>query len=149
MHPLKVISMLAWFSLLMFQCGLLWPDLGVDYYWVLLLALPLLFNSTEAAGATWWELSEKYLLDTEYKNAKVLWHQAIAPSQLNTAKKPVHNIEDFSGMKISATQEAGIKALEKLGATPVFFPIPEIYTALERGLVDGAIEPWEAVMVCH
>jgi uncharacterized membrane protein len=43
MHPLKVISMLAWFSLLMFQCGLLWPDLGVDYYWVLLLSLPLLF----------------------------------------------------------------------------------------------------------
>ena len=43
MHPLKAISILSWFSLLVFQCGLLWPDLGVDYYWVLLLSLPLLF----------------------------------------------------------------------------------------------------------
>lgn len=43
MHPLKVISMLSWFSLFAFQCGLIWPGLGVDYYWVLLLSLPLLF----------------------------------------------------------------------------------------------------------
>ena len=43
MHPLKIISLFSWFSLLAFQCGLLWPDLEVDYYWVLLLSLPLLF----------------------------------------------------------------------------------------------------------
>lgn len=43
MHPLKVISILSWFSLFAFQCGLIWPGLEVDYYWVLLLSLPLLF----------------------------------------------------------------------------------------------------------
>ena len=43
MHPLQIFSMLSWFSLFVFQCGLIWPDLGVDYYWVLLLSLPLLF----------------------------------------------------------------------------------------------------------
>ncbi len=43
MHPLKVISMLSGLSLFVFQCGLVLPDPGVDYYWVLLLSLPLLF----------------------------------------------------------------------------------------------------------
>ncbi len=43
MHPLKAISLLSWFSLLAFQLYLLWPGHGIDYYWVLLLAIPLLF----------------------------------------------------------------------------------------------------------
>jgi len=43
MHPLRIASMLSWFSLFAFQCWLLWPGLEVDYYWVLLLSLPLLF----------------------------------------------------------------------------------------------------------
>ena len=43
MHPLKILSMLSWCSLFAFQCGLIWPGLEVDYYWVLLLSLPLLF----------------------------------------------------------------------------------------------------------
>lgn len=43
MHPLKVVSMLSWFGLLVLQCSLALPGLEVDYYWVLLLSLPLLF----------------------------------------------------------------------------------------------------------
>ena len=43
MHPLKTISMLSWLSLFAFQCVLIWPGFEIDYYWVLLLSLPLLF----------------------------------------------------------------------------------------------------------
>src|SRR5699024_1829410 len=35
--------------------------------------------------------------------------------------------------------------LESLGATPVSMPMNENYEALERGVVDGTIAPWEAV----
>lgn len=35
--------MLSWFSLFAFQCSLIRPGLEIDYYWVLLLSLPLLF----------------------------------------------------------------------------------------------------------
>lgn len=43
MHSLKALSLLSWFSLLICQLGLFWPDYQIDYYWVLLLVLPLLF----------------------------------------------------------------------------------------------------------
>jgi len=43
MHPLKVISLMSWFGLIAFQIGLLWPGFNVDYYWVILLTVPLLF----------------------------------------------------------------------------------------------------------
>lgn len=43
MHSLKALSLVSWFSLLICQLGLFWPDYQIDYYWVLLLVLPLLF----------------------------------------------------------------------------------------------------------
>jgi uncharacterized membrane protein len=42
-HSLKALSLLSWSSLLICQLGLFWPGYQVDYYWVLLLVLPLLF----------------------------------------------------------------------------------------------------------
>jgi uncharacterized membrane protein len=42
MHPLKATSLLSWAILLAFQLGLLWSSADVDFYWVILLALPLL-----------------------------------------------------------------------------------------------------------
>lgn len=52
-------------------------------------------------------------------------------------KRPVRTIEDFRGLKIRST---GIPAsvFEKAGATPVFFPGEELYSALQTGLVEGA-----------
>jgi hypothetical protein len=34
--------------------------------------------------------------------------------------------------------------VKALGATPVTVAAPEVYTALERGVVDGTVFPWEA-----
>jgi TRAP-type C4-dicarboxylate transport system substrate-binding protein len=54
--------------------------------------------------------------------------------------KPVQKIDDFKGMKIrvSPTHVPFIKAL---GAEPVVTPPSEIYTAMERAVVVGYIQP--------
>ncbi len=41
-HPLKLVCLLAWLALFACQLALLWPGLEVRYFWVLLLAPPLL-----------------------------------------------------------------------------------------------------------
>ncbi len=45
MHPLKLISLIAWACLLLAQLGLLWPALEVSLYWslplIVLLLIPL------------------------------------------------------------------------------------------------------------
>ena len=97
-------------------------------------------------NAVLYELAEKYLLDTEYKKVKLIWVEAIAPGHFNTSTKQVRTLEDLPGMKFSGTQEAQLKALEKLGATPVFVPITEQYTALDRGVVDGSAEAWHGAV---
>ncbi len=46
MHPLKLLSLLSWILLLLFQISLLWPDYGFRFYWAALLILPLLVPGT-------------------------------------------------------------------------------------------------------
>lgn len=46
---------------------------------------------------------------------------------------------DLTGMKIRAFSPEQSEFLSAMGATPVTIPGPEVYTALQRGLVDGTI----------
>ena len=58
--------------------------------------------------------------------------------------KPISKVTDLKGMKIrcSPTHTAFLK---KIGAQPVVIPPPDVYTALERGVVDGFI--WVAGLI--
>jgi len=76
----------------------------------------------------------------------VLWPGFMGFPQLHTTKKPVERLEELKGMQIRCPPGPLTMALEALGATPTQIPTPEVYTALERGIVDGCIIPWEGAM---
>jgi TRAP-type C4-dicarboxylate transport system substrate-binding protein len=52
-------------------------------------------------------------------------------------KKPVRTLDGLRGLKIWASGEQAT-LVKALGAVPVTIPTPEVYTALERGTLDGA-----------
>jgi TRAP-type C4-dicarboxylate transport system substrate-binding protein len=52
--------------------------------------------------------------------------------------KNIQSIEDLKGLKIAADGPRGL-LVKELGASPVGMPITEIFTALNRGTVDGTI----------
>ncbi len=54
--------------------------------------------------------------------------------------KPVQKIDDFKGMKIRVSP-THIPFMKDLGAEPVVTPPSEIYTAMERAVVAGYIQP--------
>jgi TRAP-type C4-dicarboxylate transport system substrate-binding protein len=104
------------------------------------LELPFLFPSGVAASRANWELySTTPYLKPEYQDVKVLGLSAMDPKSIFLAKKPVHRLEDLKGMKIRCQGVVETKTIEALGAVPVAFPITELYTALERGTVDGTL----------
>jgi len=51
-------------------------------------------------------------------------------------RKPVKKIEDLKGLKIRGYGIAG-DVIERLGGTAVPMTAPEVYTSLERGVLDG------------
>jgi len=68
------------------------------------------------------------------------------PGHLHTVSKPVKSLQDLKGMRIRSPSPEASEWLESLGATPVSMPMNETYEALERGVVDGTIGSWEAVV---
>ncbi|MCB1740262.1 MAG: C4-dicarboxylate ABC transporter substrate-binding protein [Gammaproteobacteria bacterium] len=50
-------------------------------------------------------------------------------------EKPT-SLDAFKGMRIRALGQQG-KAMEKLGAVPTSVPAPEVYTSMDRGLLDA------------
>jgi TRAP-type C4-dicarboxylate transport system substrate-binding protein len=69
--------------------------------------------------------------------------------------KPVKGLDDLKGLKIRCSPTL-VGFLKKIGANPVVIAPPEVYTALERGVVDGYTWPaglikdwgWEKVTKC-
>lgn len=54
------------------------------------------------------------------------------------AKRPIRAIGDFRGVKIRTPEGMGQEIFQRIGAAPVNLPGAEVYTALERGVVDAA-----------
>ena len=61
------------------------------------------------------------------------------PPQNHWFNKPVTKVEDFKGLKIREYSAEGIDFTTALGAVPVSLTAPEVYTALQRGTLDGAV----------
>ncbi len=69
---------------------------------------------------------------------KVLCIFDIGPPVVSTTF-PLHTPADIKGKKIRATSKGHAELLQGLGAAPVVLSVGEVYQALQRGTVDGAV----------
>ncbi|MSQ71409.1 MAG: hypothetical protein EXR27_08995 [Betaproteobacteria bacterium] len=53
--------------------------------------------------------------------------------------KPIANLDDLKGKRIRAFGTQGAKTVQYFGGSPQTIPATELYPALQRGVVDGAI----------
>jgi len=104
--------------------------------------LPLGYKSGLQATRLINEFYEKFK-PKEFDNVKPMYFHAHGPGIIHT-KKPVNKLEDLKGMKLRC---GGLitKTVIALGATPVSMTQGEAYDALSRGVVDGAIAPYEVL----
>jgi len=59
------------------------------------------------------------------------------------AKKPMKELKDFKGMRIRVSSEGVGKMISAVGGSPEFLPASEVYAALEKGMMDGAMSDYE------
>jgi TRAP-type C4-dicarboxylate transport system substrate-binding protein len=59
--------------------------------------------------------------------------------------KPIKSLADFKGLKLRAPTRQTNKFLAALGATPVAMPVPAVGEAIAKGVIDGAVVPYEVV----
>jgi TRAP-type C4-dicarboxylate transport system substrate-binding protein len=81
------------------------------------------------------------LADIEFKKqgVKPLWGVTTNPYQIVNSKHPVKTKEDFKGLKIRTSGGLQEEMMKDWGATPVSLPGTEIYSAWDRGTIDGSL----------
>ena len=84
-------------------------------------------------------------LQKEWSEFKVLYLQCTDPYLLFTSKEQVRNMGDLNGLKIRELGGYPSDMWKALGASPLFLPMPDVYDALQKGVIDGANVPWAAV----
>jgi TRAP-type C4-dicarboxylate transport system substrate-binding protein len=101
------------------------------------------FLHTNALGTTlaMQDYAEKYLKE-EYKDYHVILLH-VHGGTLVHASKPILKLEDYKGLKIRTANRAGSVYLRAVGANAVGAPVPEVPQMLSKGVIDGALLPYE------
>ncbi len=103
--------------------------------------LPYVAGSAEATSQAMNEFYAKWLGD-EYKDTHPLVFHSTANGHIHTVKKAIRRLEDIKGMKIRGYSRINAGTLKAMGAVPVGMPVPKVYEALSRGVVEGTWIPW-------
>jgi tripartite ATP-independent transporter DctP family solute receptor len=113
-----------------------------------LINLPFLFAKAEQADALldgpfgqqlMARLPEKGLIGLGF------WENGFR--QVTNSRRPINTAEDFAGLKLRVIQNPlFIDTFTALGVSAQPMPFPEVYTALEQGVVDGQENPLATIL---
>jgi TRAP-type C4-dicarboxylate transport system substrate-binding protein len=107
--------------------------------------LPFFTKSAKGSSQAYWAFVQKSALD-EYQGVKPIFlHTNDGSSFHLTSAKGVRSLEELKGLKIRAATRLNSRMLAALGATPVQMPLPAVPEAMSKGVIDGAMVPWEGV----
>jgi TRAP-type C4-dicarboxylate transport system substrate-binding protein len=104
--------------------------------------LPFMATTPEATSRAAWEFASTHAKD-EFKETKLIAVNVNGPCNVYTVKQPIRTQADFKGLKLRAPNRQTSSMLAMLGATPVGMPLPGIPEGLSKGVIDGAIVPYE------
>jgi tripartite ATP-independent transporter DctP family solute receptor len=102
-----------------------------------LLELPYLFASKDhMMKVTRGPIAEEY---TQKTGVFILGHFGGAQRNMITKSKKIDAMKDLSGLKMRTWEwNVMMNWWKALGAVPAVIPFPEVYTALQTGVIDGA-----------
>ncbi len=104
--------------------------------------LPFMITNAEAASRAYWDMAEKYMLDTDFKDFKVLGVWVHGPGVIHSSE-PIVSPSDLAGVKLRAPTRVTNQMFASMGATAVGMPIPAVPEALSKGVIDATVIPWE------
>ena len=106
-------------------------------------SIPYLFRSLEcsfvvANGPVVGALAEEL---RKSHGVRVLTHFTFGERQFYNTKRPLLKPADFEGLKMRAPDKLLEQMYDLLGAQPTPLPFPEVFTALQQGVIDGEANP--------
>lgn len=82
-------------------------------------------------------------LAEDFKDVKVLFLHSHDGNVLHSAAQEITAFDQLAGKKLRTPSRTGAWTIESWGAEPVGMPVPDLPQALAKGVVDGALIPYE------
>jgi TRAP-type C4-dicarboxylate transport system substrate-binding protein len=106
--------------------------------------LPFMIRGAEGASRAVWDYVRQYAAE-EFGDVKPLAFHVHAGGVFHMVRKPIVRSADLRGQKVRAPTRQTNRLIAALGATPVGMPVPQVAEALSKGVIDGALLPYEVV----
>jgi len=106
--------------------------------------LPFINKTRDGSSRAYWDFVTKNAMK-EFAGVKPIALWVTGPYALHSRDVEVTKLEDMKNLKIRTPSRLGTKLLEALCATPVGMPVPQIPESLSKGVIEGALLPWEVV----
>ncbi|MGR3436929.1 MAG: TRAP transporter substrate-binding protein [Shimia sp.] len=103
--------------------------------------LPFMVTDARAASSAFWQMFEGRMQE-EFADVEILGTWVHGPGVIHTSE-PVERPADMQGLKVRAPSRLTNQMVTRLGATAVGMPVPAIPESLSKGVIDGAVIPWE------
>ena len=110
-----------------------------------IIEFPFLVETANAASRTLWDMYPKHFAGEFPDSVKVLGLHAHNAGLIHTGAKQVRTMDDLKGLRIRSPSPQINAMLQQLGAVPVGLPPGEVYENLQRGVIDGAVFPWDPI----
>ena len=111
-----------------------------------LVQLPMLYPNAEVSAKVNADLLEKYAASREYKDLKLLWVFPMPPHGI-IKRNPIETMEDWKGQKLRIEGKYENMMVERMGGSGVYMSPMDLYSSIERGVVDGVIFQWDGALV--
>lgn len=106
--------------------------------------LPFMVASAEETSVAFQKYADKHMQD-DFPGMKVIAVHTHGPGLIHS-KAPVNTLEDLKGMKLRGPTRVITGMLEQLGAVAIGMPVPAVPEAVSKGVIDGAVIPWEVTL---
>lgn len=110
------------------------------------LHLPFVIPNSTVGGLVFWDLYNEFPeIQAEFADVQIIGLGTVDPWNLQTLSKPVKTLEDLKNLKIRVPGGDASEAMKLLGAVPMGIPVPEVYIALQKKVVDGTVWGYEGL----
>jgi TRAP-type C4-dicarboxylate transport system substrate-binding protein len=105
--------------------------------------LPFLVDDIGAGAAALWRLYKSGSLSAEYGETVPLYYGLLGLQGLHFSKTQ-QSPEHLNGAKLRINGRVVGQLVEVLGGTPISMQAEDMYSALQRGTIDGIVTSWAA-----
>lgn len=102
----------------------------------LMTELPGVVTQEDATQTIWDNIA---FIQDEFKRVHLLSIWTNGENVLFMRDKPVRSLADVAGMKIRVPSRNAGMVVESWGAVPISMPVPEIYNAMQTGVIDAIL----------